>query len=275
MDDERPFREVGDPEPEESEQKEELSLNIKFTPPILITVAVAIALVILVFVALTPDMFSSGSAELSDEDIIDVAYTASKNMIELAEVSGEFSINEANATVLTRAPYIVSFPIEGSDIYEELKVELDENFNLMAIGYDGELIEPSAFYAVASVSNAMLAECARAFNEEEVLMNIIQKWYEAPAFTPGKQVELSISRYIQCGPLRFPYELEIGDGFVTTTMINNVSITTDFIRGVVEKGTRIPRDDIAAGVHLRVKRNDVENRTELGTITIGFKPINV
>jgi hypothetical protein len=210
---------------------------------------------------------------ISDMQILNIAYEASENIIKTAEGNiGIDIVADAGTLISKDGKYVVSFPIIESGVYSDLTVELDMALNLIAIGFNEETTTPAVFLSIISVDNEELQYCAEGFLDDELIGNIIQKYYEAPSFTPGAQVHLSISKYIKCNTISFPYGLSITPEYVEVTVMNGVTVKRELIDDVVANSVDISSDEIKQGIYLEINRqvNETTVVQELQPLSVGY-----
>lgn len=246
-----------EPEKKKTEEKGE-------KVPFLIIATIAIVIVVgLVLLFLPKGTTEVTEKPLTNEDISNVAFEATRVIIQTAERNIGYNIDGNHGVVRkTENGYIVSFPISGSDMFSEFVVSLDGNMNLMEVGYSEDaLANPQAFFAVVSLSNEQLRECGSMYLRDEIIKNWINKFNETFP-TPGKALIFRPSRYMNCSSIIFPYSVSIGDGNASVTVLNNITVSAAFEKGKIVRGFDIPFGEIDRGVEIQVGRSSKENETD-------------
>ncbi len=148
--------------------------------------------------------------------------------------------------------YLVRFPVLSKN-FTYFDVTLNSNLSVIYLGLDGSKEDPRAF-VLKYKELTPLQKCAKMFNEREVIPNIIAKWYNG---TARLTFILTPARILTCNGQNYTYSLEIGDGYVKTTLYSGNQghyFVSGFNKGIVEKGVSIPSTDLERGVFLYATR---------------------
>jgi hypothetical protein len=186
----------------------------------------------------------------SDAEVSGSAIAAASDAMTLSENSNGFVILRTQGLISkNESYYLVSFPIIESEEYSAFDVMLDSELNLKYMGLDGKMKTPQAFVASQTVISAnALQECARQFNEQFVVAQLISENYNK---TSRIRAIYDAPKTLNCDGTDYPYSLEIGDGYAKTT-INGSYTKSGFTKGIVTTETRIPESAIFGGVYIYV-----------------------
>ncbi len=200
-----------------------------------------------ILVLTTPQENTSGKAH-----ILARATVSASDAMDLAEETNHFVILRNQGEIISgnnSKSTIVRFPIEGSDEYRTFDVILDENLELQFIGLNGAMLRPDEFMRSQRTPNTFQS-CAKIFNEKAIIPNLIGRWVNGTAI---QRHIMTIPKTINCSGTSYPYRLEIGDGFVKTTL-NGYYYRHGFRKGIVTNELDIPEEDVRKGVFVYVDR---------------------
>ncbi len=213
---------------------------------LLIAIAIAAA-VIIAAVAL-----SSGKKEdptKGDAMAVASALESSRQAMYVAEAANDLTI-QRSAGVVTKnsTSYLVSFPINGSADYLAFDVLMDKDLTLTHVGFNGNMTTLGQFIADNKGLN-QFQECARIFNEQDAVPNLVGLYNG----TPGIRTVVTMPQVMTCNGVDYPYEFEIGDGYIKTS-INGYFYKSSFTRGIVVDNLTVPADDMGKGILLYADR---------------------
>jgi len=238
---------------QKSQKQEELSDNLLITVSLVFIVGLVLGLS-MGFVFSAPQDVET----VSDADVVKSALAQGSYIMELSETANGFKLDKE---VVETIPYgdgnLAKVKVASRNFQspvEELLFLLDKDNNIEMAGYsslrgkriilinkqdfENEMLTASLLISgELNESEDRLQRCARLFNENEVIRNMILAWKQLP---PGRGKLYAIPTTLTCDNVTHYYTLKIEDGLVTTT-IENVSTVSDFEAGVVGQGVEIPK----------------------------------
>lgn len=228
---------------EKVEKKEDKSGNKTSVFMILGIIVILIGIAVLMFLP------SGGEAPSNDAEVIASALEFSRGAMQAAEDYQNITISRDSAEI-TRddTTYLVTFSITQGN-FSEFGVVLNKNLELVEVGLDGDYKDLNTFINVNSPINPFQT-CAKWFNENDAIPKLVSTWYEG---TTKQRYLLVLPKTLECNGVEYPYSLEIGDGYITTTL-NNYYFTNGFNKGIAVNTMTIPKEDMEQGVFVYVDR---------------------
>jgi hypothetical protein len=179
-----------------------------------------------------------------DGKVIGAALDGSREAMSIAEDSNNISISRSEGEIKENSTYYsVSFPVTDSEAFDTFDVVLDKELNVQYIGFNGDTKDPENFIASQKGPNEFQV-CAKRFNEQGIIPRLIGDFYNRSA---GLRAMMTMPKSLECNGEKYPYSLEVGDGYVTTTLNGNY-FKNSFTKGIVTNTMTIPSEDIEDGV---------------------------
>lgn len=243
-------------EPSEKPKKSCCNLKCcKCCSPLCIIAVIAVIAVVAI-IAINP--FGSGAK--GEGAIIAAAIEESRTAMEATELSNSFVIDTNQYDIQTKSNgYLVTFSILGSNTSSTFGVALGKDLSLMGVGLDGETMALEAFLASqgAGPQASALQECAKRFNQNEEngpIKSLVSNFLNG---TSRSRSIMTLPKTLKCNGVDYPYSLELGDGYVKTTLYNGTEghySKSTFATGIVVRNVTIPVEDMSAGVFVYVDR---------------------
>jgi hypothetical protein len=186
-------------------------------------------------------MLVMAPSEYSDAEIVGSALEKAGNAITYAEQKYDITISQSEATVTEMAD---SYKVSFSSSNGTFDVMLNSDLSLESVGLNGDMMSLDEFLDSDNRQMNELQTCAQLFNEQAVIPDLIASNYNASSHI---RAIMTMPKAINCNGMEYPYSLEIGDGFVKTTIDGNYA-QAGFAKGIVTNTMSIPETDLSAGV---------------------------
>jgi len=250
---------------EEKVEKEVTNSSNKLNIVILaIAVLVILAIAYFVLSSQGPGPEDTGP---SDAEVLANAIEQSRDAMSGVESTYDLTIGRGDGVISrNESNYLASFPITGSADYLAFDVLMDDSLIVTHVGLNGRMEELKQF-TFQFVELNDYQTCAKVYNEKAIIPELIARWYKGEA---TQRFIMQISPMLECNGVEYPYDLEIGNGYVKTTLKvdgDEYYFTNGITEGIVTGIMLAPSEDISRGVFIYVDRVG----PNLLTFTYGLK----